>query len=177
MKTPIIRRLSMLLSTTFLVAGNFAQSTDMLSSQQLTSLFSSEANIESTNLFADPVISSKTLSAFAGMFKGASDAHWYAVENKFLVKFSADGRESTALFNKKGDHLYTISYGFEKHLPAAVRKLVKINYFDYEITRAIEVNSLGKTAWIVKLEDANRMITVKVAGGEMEETENYRKSK
>ncbi len=134
-------------------------------------------NTNGDRRFSDPVINSKILDAFASKFKNATDARWYEADNKFLVKFNRDGRKTTALFTKKGMHVYTISYGSEKHLPADVRKLVKINYFDCEITHAIEVNTLGKTAWVIKLEDANSLIVVKVVDGEMEETEHFRRAR
>lgn len=179
MKTSIIRQFALLLGTTFVMTGSIiAQSADFLAFQQVKNPIP-EYRVDSkgNNTLTDPVVSSKTLNSFAGMFKGAANARWFEVDNKFLVKFNKDGRETTALFSKKGNHIYTISYGSEKHLPADVRYRIKSTYFDYEITHAIEVNSLGKTAWIVKVEDEKHLITVKVVDDEMEETENYRRAK
>ena len=179
MKTSVLRQFGLVLGATVIMANNLiAQSDEFLALQHVKNPIPDyRENSSGNNTLTDPVVSSKTLSIFAAMFKGASDARWYEIDNKFMVKFDRDGRQTTALFKKNGAHIYTISYGFEKHLPADIRRLVKINYFDFEITNAIEVNTLGKTAWIVKLDDQHSMVTVKVVDDEMEEVENYRKSK
>ncbi len=179
MKTSIIRQFGLLLGTTFVLTSSIiAQSADFLAFQQVKNPIPDyRVDSKGNSTITDPVVSPKTLNSFAGMFKGAANARWFELDNKFLVKFNKDGRETTALFSKKGKHIYTISYGSEKHLPADVRYRIKSSYFDHEITFVIEVNSLGKTAWLAKLEDEKRMITVKVVDDEMEETENYRKSK
>ncbi len=179
MKTSIYRQFSLLLITIFVITGNtFSQSSNFLEWQNLKHQIPEyREDSKGNSTLTDPVVSSKTLSAFAGMFKGVTDARWYELDNKFLVKFNKNGRETTALYNKKGMHIYTISYGSEKDLPADVRHMIKSSYFDYEITLVIEVNSLGKTAWIAKVQDETRIITVRVLDGEMEETENYRRAK
>jgi hypothetical protein len=160
------------------MTSSFAQSAEFLAFEQVKNPIPEyRVNSAGTNTLTDPVVSSKTLTAFASMFKEASDARWFEIDNKLMVKFDREGRQTTALYNKNGKHIYTISYGTEKDLPKDVRRLVKINYFDFEITRATEVNTLGKTAWIVSLDDHDRLITLKVVDGDMEETENYRKQK
>jgi hypothetical protein len=134
-------------------------------------------NSHSDRITTDPVVNSKVLNAFALTFRNVADATWYEVDQKFLARFNKDGRESSALFNPKGMLLYTIAYGTEKHLPNDVRKLVRTNYFDHEMIYTAEVNSLGKTAWVIKLQDPTSLIVVKVVDGEMEETEHFRRFK
>jgi hypothetical protein len=178
MKTPIYRQFSFLLATILIASSTISQSSNFVEFNKLKfSIPYYKEDSKGHRTFSDPVVSSKTLNVFAGMFKGASDVRWFELDNKFLVKFIKDGRETTALYNRKGMHLYTISYGSEKHLPTDLRRRIKSAYFDYLITLVIEVHSLGKTAWIAKVEDENRMITVKVVDDEMEETENFLKSK
>ena len=178
MKTPIYRQFSFLLATILITGSTFSQSSNFLEGNKLKfSIPDYREDSKGHKTTTDPVVSSKTLNAFASMFKGASDIRWFESDNKFLVKFYKNGRQNTALYNKKGMHLYTISYGTEKHLPVDVRSLVKSTYFDFEITLSIEVNSLGKTAWIAKMENDKRLITVRVLDDEMDEIENFRKSK
>ncbi len=179
MKTSIYRQFGLLLVSIIVITGStFSQLSNFLEWQNLKHQIADyREDSKGNKTLTDPVVSPKTLNSFEGMFKRATNARWFEVDNKFLVKFTRDGRETTAVYNKKGMHIYTISYGSEKHLPADVRMLVKTNYFDCEITHAIEVNTLGKTAWIVKLEDQSRMITVKVLDDQLEETENFRRAK
>ena len=159
-------------------ATTFAQNSNSLFSPNVKNPIPEYRELSNGNAAnSDPVVSSKVLNTFAGMFKNAVDVRWYEVDQKFLAKFKQNGRETNALFDTKGTMLYTISYGNEKHLPADVRRLVRSNYFDYEVIYTAEVNSLAKIAWVVKLEDSNSIIIVKIFDGEMEETENYRKSK
>jgi hypothetical protein len=134
-------------------------------------------NFKGNHVTYDPVVNSKVLNAFAVTFRNVADATWYEVDQKFLARFNKDGRECSALFNPKGMLLYNIAYGTEKHLPNDVRKLVRTNYFDHEMIYTAEVNSLGKTAWVIKLQDANSIIVVKVVDGEMEETEHFSRLK
>lgn len=175
MKPLIYRRFSMLLVTAIVSANSLvAQSTDYIAMYNVKNPIPEMAyNVNG----AEPVISSKILSAFSGLFKNATDARWFEVEDKFLVKFSQNGRSTRALYDKKGALVYSIAEGNEKSLPADLRRMVKANYIDFDITHAFEVNTLGKTAWIVKLQDDTYMVAVKIVDGEMEETENYRISK
>lgn len=179
MKASIYRRVGLYLVTTFIVSNiSFSQSLNFMQWHNPKFPIPDYREDNGGNkTYTVPFVSSKTLDAFAKMFKGASDVRWFELDNKFLVKFRKDGRENTALFNAKGMHIYTISYGSEKNLPMDIKQRVKTAYFDYLITLVVEVNSLGATAWITKLEDKKRIIILKVADDEMEETENYLKSK
>jgi len=175
MKPLIYRRFSLLLAAAIVSANSlFAQSTDFIAMYNVKNPIPEMLYNESG---ADPVVSSKILSAFSGLFKNATDIRWFELDDKYMVKFSQGGRATRALYDKKGTLVYSIAEGNEKSLPTDLRKMVKASYIDFDITKAIEVTTLGKTAWIVKLEDETQLITVKIVEGEMEETENFHKSK
>jgi len=71
-------------------------------------------------------------------------------------------------YNKKGRLLYTIDYYGEKGLPVAVRTTVKSEYYDYSIISVEEVKVQGRHIYLVDMEDAATIKTVRVEDGEME---------
>jgi hypothetical protein len=114
-------------------------------------------------------------SSFRSYFSNAIDTKWYELNKNYLVRFMTDDNQNRALFTKKGNLIYHISYGYEKNLPDAIRKQVKSTYFDYDITRAIKVNEGNRIVWVVNLEDAKTLILVRLESGEMDEVERLNK--
>lgn len=123
------------------------------------------------------VVSAKLNKAFEKLFKDATNVQWYKVDKNFLVKFIMHEQENRALFNKKSNLIYNVSYGKEKNLPADVRKLVKSNYYDQDISRVIKVNQDDRNIWVVNLEDIKDYIWVRVENMELEETQRLHKTK
>ena len=70
-------------------------------------------------------------------------------------------------YNKKGRLLYTIDYYGEKGLPVAVRSIVKSEYYDYAIVSVEEVKVDGRQIYLVDMQDATTIKTVRVEDGEM----------
>ena len=122
-------------------------------------------------------VSAKVNKAFGQYFKGASHQRWYQLDKNFLVKFIQHDQENSALFTKKGQLVYHISFGIEKHLPSDVRGLVKSTYYDQNITRVLKVNQDQRNIWVVSLEDAKEYVMVRVEDMEMAETQRQQKSK
>jgi hypothetical protein len=122
-------------------------------------------------------VSAKVNKAFSQYFKDATHLRWYEIDKKFLVKFIQNDQENRALFTGKGQLVYHISYGIEKHLPADVRHLIKSNYYDQSITRVLKVNQEQRNIWVISLEDVKEHIMVRVEDMELEETQRMQKSK
>ena len=70
-------------------------------------------------------------------------------------------------YNKKGRLLYTIDYYGEKGLPVAVRAVVKSEYYDFSIVSVEEVKLDGRHIYLVDMQDATAIKTVRVEDGEM----------
>ena len=49
-----------------------------------------------------------------------------------------------------------------------MRKIVKSKYYDYSIRIVIEVKQDNRDIWVVKLDNASELITVRVEDGEVE---------
>jgi hypothetical protein len=71
--------------------------------------------------------------------------------------------------------IYHITYGGEENLPSDIRKIIKPNYYDYNITKVVNVNEADRNIWVVNMEDAKRFIIVRVENGELEEVQNLNK--
>jgi len=117
----------------------------------------------------------KVWKSFQNYYSNAQNAEWYQLNRKYLVKYMTEDKKNQAVFGKRGRLVYNISYGYENNLPEEIRKQVKSNYNDYNITAAIKVTQYKRTIWVVNVEDAKKMIQVKLEDGEMEEIESYNK--
>jgi hypothetical protein len=121
-------------------------------------------------------IPNKIWKSFSGYFGDAENPKWFRMNKDYLVKYMIYDEQNRALFTKRGNLIYHISYGYEKSLPEDLRKQVKSIYFDYEITRAIKVSEAGREIWVINLEDSKNLILVRLEGGDMEEVEKLTKA-
>ena len=112
----------------------------------------------------------KALNSFNRMFANATQVSW-ATEDKGrpIVFFETPGKKNRAGFDKKGNLVYTISYYTEEQLPVPVLLKVKQTYYGKSIFCVTEVNYLGKTAYLIILEDRTSWLHIKIIGDEMEE--------
>lgn len=122
-------------------------------------------------------VNAKVTKAFSKLYKDATNARWFPIEKKFLVKFIMKDQDNTALFTKGGNLVYHISYGAEKNLPKEVRHIIKSSYYDQKINHVYNVEQDNRSIWVVSLDDAKELIMVRVENNELEETQRYAKSK
>jgi hypothetical protein len=121
-------------------------------------------------------VTQKVNSAFQKTFKDAQEAKWYKLNKNYLVEFLTKDQKNKALFRKNGYLIYHIAYGHENNLPEDIRKTVKSNYVDYDITSAINVKEDQRDIWVVSLEDKTKLVVVKVEEGALEEVNNLQKT-
>jgi hypothetical protein len=79
----------------------------------------------------------------------------------------ASAQTTREFFDKKGRHLYSISYYGEKELPAAVREQVKPVYYDYTILSVEEVKLADHSVYFINMEDETTLKTLRVDDDEM----------
>ena len=113
------------------------------------------------------------MRSFLQYFDNATDQRWDTLGNNFLVKFNINKKRGRALFTNNGRLIYSMLFGTEKDLPTDVRYEVRSNYFDYHITRAIEVKENNRTIWVVDMAEDDKRLTLRVENNEMEEVQNY----
>lgn len=124
-----------------------------------------------------PKIYENIKTEFEKMFSGSENVSWQAVGKNYLAKFSMGDVQKHALLNPKGQLMYEITFGTEKHLPAAIRKNVKRNYVEYKITKATFVEEANRKIWVINLEDDASYVIVRVEDDDLEEVKTYTKTK
>jgi len=115
----------------------------------------------------------RLVRSFLQYFDNATNERWDTLGNNFLVKFNIKNKQARALFSNNGRLIYSILFGTEKDLPTELRYRVRSAYFDYHITRSIEVQENRRTIWIVEMADHDKRLTVRVEDNEMEEVQRY----
>lgn len=146
----------------------------------MSNSFAQQTSIKSVQ----PVLTNSTyskvyenvLTEFQRHFPNAEDVQWYNIKKDYLARFSIDDLEYRALLDRKGNLLYKITYGREKHLPANIRKDIKRNYVEFLITLAVFVEEDNRKIWIINLEDDSEHVIVRVENDEIEEVQKYRKA-
>lgn len=134
------------------------------------------APVENNNSFtaaSASTINLKALKDFQKSFKSATNASWYAAsDGGFIASFKENDVQNSVAYDKKGNWVYNIKRYAEKDLPKDVRAEVKSTYYDFNITHVEEVLINDQTIYIVHMEDATQMKTLRVSDGEMQEIEN-----
>jgi hypothetical protein len=123
-----------------------------------------------------PKVYENVKTEFEKRFSGSEDVRWEFVGKNFLAKFLIGDVQKRALLNPKGQLIYEITYGTEKHLPTSVRKNVKRNYVEYKITAAIFVEEANRKIWVINLEDETSYVIVRVENDDLEEVKSYTKT-
>jgi len=117
----------------------------------------------------------KVWNHFSDYFTGAFVRKWYKVNKRYLVKFMLDETENRALFTKRGILVYHISYGYENNLDDRLRTLIKENFIDYAVTRAIKVSENSRVIWVLTLENSEQLLLIRMEDDELEEVERMNK--
>src|SRR5687768_2568809 len=164
MTTKINFRFAGLLIAMFIAGSSFAQT-----------------NVKSFKPFIAENSSAKVYenvkSNFDKMFSKAENVMWDNIGKNFLAKFSIGDVKYRALLNPKGRLIYKNTYGNEKLLPTYLRKNVKSNYVEYQITAVALVEEAGRSIWVINLEDETNYVIARVENDEIEQVRQYMKTK
>ena len=159
-----MKKISILMVSTLLILGVATKAQNSVPFKADAGKFNEEVNAgEKTS------INSKVISNFDKMFAGANNVIWSKDKNVDRVYFQTKGKTTRAAFNQKGQFLYSISTYHEELLPQDILLMVKGTYYGKSIFGVTEVSALGKTAYIIILEDKTSWLHVKVLDGEMTE--------
>ncbi len=134
------------------------------------------SNVSAADLTATPVayIGSRVLKSFTKNFGAIEDAKWYSLKNKNCrADFNRDGRKTTAMFQKNGYMLYSIADGTENNVPTDIRKIVKSNYLDYNMSAIKEINTANTNAWVMNLKEDEDVVVLSVVNGSLYELQHF----
>lgn len=120
---------------------------------------------------AKSVVSVKVTDAFKGRFKNAIDPRWFRMDKNYLVKFISKDQKNSALFNKKGDLIYHLTYGGEKQLPASALGSLRDQYRTCKVISAIHVDQDQRSIWVVNMEVGKDLVLARVEDNQVEEVE------
>jgi hypothetical protein len=112
-------------------------------------------------------VNTKALKDFNKSFKNISGEQWYKVTDGFIASFKENEVETKVAYDQKGKWHCTVRIFGENQLPSDVRDLVKSKYYDYKILVVYEIRH-DNTVYILKIEDATTLKTLRIADGEIE---------
>ena len=127
------------------------------------------------NYVRDEKARRKILGYFVWPFENAENIAWGKVDDNVLAEFTVGDIKNRALFDKRGNLIYTIAYSDEKLLPQYYREMVHNLYAKYKVNQVSRVNEALREIWIVKLETWDKLLTVRIENGETEEVEKFQK--
>jgi putative component of toxin-antitoxin plasmid stabilization module len=109
----------------------------------------------------------KALKDFKTRF--GTDGTWFTAQYGIVSYFTQDGYTNRVYYDKKGHWVYSLlTYG-ENKLDRDVRKAVKMNFYDLNITLVKELQTLSGLVYIITLEDKTSIKLLKInREGEME---------
>ena len=179
MKKTFLRYLTGCLPLIALFGSAYAQNGDLsFSSTKATPgkfVFNETKAEQGLNEASIADINARALKEFSKTFKAGTNAIWYEMKDGFTAKFKEDGIETRVDYDRKGRWVATVRTYTEANLPRDIRHLVKSTYYDYSIFLVHEVTVGDKTAYLVKIEDADTLKTIRVIDGEMDVYEDYKK--
>jgi hypothetical protein len=115
-------------------------------------------------------IHSRAMRDFLRRNKIVTNPSWYTVDNGYVVKY-LDNNDNACrtVYNNRGEFVYTLKQYNEKHMGQEIRKLVKREYFDYNITLVEEIQVPSKpVVYVVHLQDEATLKNLRIADGEIE---------
>jgi hypothetical protein len=127
------------------------------------------------NYVSDEKAKRKILRYFSWAFENADNIAWGKVDDNVIAEFTIGDIKNRALFDKRGNLIYTIAYSDEKLLPQYYRQMVNNLYSKYKINQVSRVNEALREIWVVKLEASDKLLTVRIENGETEEVEKFQK--
>ena len=120
-------------------------------------------------------VNSKAVRDFTKSCKKAEGIHWYIDARSTFAYYFINGNKAKRLNDKKGNFVYNILSYPEEFLPYSIRNQVKNAYnSDYTITWVNEVETEGKTTYIVHLLNKTTWLNVRVCDGEMDVLEKFK---
>jgi hypothetical protein len=122
------------------------------------------------------IVHAKVIRDFILRYDDVSEARWLPGRKGSTMYFVKDGFNNRAVYDLYGNWRYSMIFYQEAQLPKDIRRVVRREYFDLDITVVQEVQTEAGKAYFVHLEDQSNLKIVKVnTDGEMETIEEFQK--
>jgi len=125
------------------------------------------ATRESSSIIPLNEVNSLAARDFHKKYANAENVTWVQGKNGTSVYFTFEGIKMRSTYDKAGRREYTIKYFDETTMPAGLRHLVKSTYYDYSIDHVSEIERNQEISYLVKMQNAMEILTVKVVNGEI----------
>ena len=120
--------------------------------------------------------SEKAQKNFQKQFKDVSDAKWYTLQDGFKAEFTKDGRQTSSVYGKRGNWVYTIEYFKADNLDKDLIDIVKTEYDKYYISAMEKVDCVGiDPVYVVHLENQDSFKTLHIRGTDIELVQDFAK--
>ncbi len=135
----------------------------------LTAILFSTATFAAVKNVNTSAVNETTVKKVSTSFKDAGD-------NGYTIRSVVDGNDVMTAFDKKGNLVYSIEYLNAGNLAKDIIDIVKDGYGKYYISGMEKITQPGlDNVFIVRLEDAVSIKTLRVSGGEYELVQEFTK--
>lgn len=114
-------------------------------------------------------------AAFSKDFKNATNITWTKLEKNTMIKFVLNNILHRVLYNQRGGQVYHLSYPEAKDLSTDMTSLLTHRFKGYSVLRGIHVIQDNLDVWIISMENATKLIFVRIQEDETELAETYDK--
>ena len=114
-------------------------------------------------------INTKAVKNFRTRYANIQEPVWYTSKSGTVSCFKRDGYINRVYYDKNGRWAYSLLFYNENKLDREVRKAIKINYYDQDITLVEEIQTLTGLTYVITLEDKSSLKFLKInLEGEMQ---------
>lgn len=121
-------------------------------------------------------VNAEALTDFSAKHKDATEVKWSAGAKTLSVYFKENDVQMRSTYTQNGKLEYTISYYLGSHIPQKFKNLVAGKGYHMEVKQVTEIQRRHHTIDLVRLEDANTILTLRVVGSEVEPYETLNKN-
>jgi len=120
--------------------------------------------------------SEKAQKNFQKQFKDVSNEKWYTLQDGFKAEFTKDGHQTSSVYGKRGNWVYTIEYYKADNLDKELIDLVKTEYDKYYISAMEKVECVATDpVYVVHLENQNSYKTLHIHKSDIELVQDFKK--
>lgn len=180
MKKFLFALLAGLIPALAIITETHAQIREDMASVPLVKNYGKIASIgvdNNSNILDLKNVNTKALKNFKKQYK-VNNEKWTEGPDCFVASYTADEIMNYIYFSKKGQWTGYLKIYKEDKMPTDIRKMIKQEYYDYDISTVQEVQIAADPVpvYIVVVHDAKNTKMIKVQDGDMTVYQEFKKS-